>query len=342
MRRLKMKAALNQDSTGASYTLGERKLTVTVSALPTDLASTQPIATRDGSRIVVAIPAFNEDRFIGSLVLKLRACGKSVLVVDDGSTDATAAVAEAAGAAVVRHDINKGKMSAVQTIFHEARRMNADVLVLLDGDSQHDPSEVDQLAAAILDSGADMVVGSRFAGIRSRIPRWRVVGQHALTFATNIGSGVALTDTESGYRAFSRRAIEQMRFKGSGFALEPATQFQAKQHGWKVLEVPISVHYELPMKRNPVWHGMGQLDAIFRLVAEHRPLLFFGVPGLLLLLLGLLLGVQVTRIYQETLQLAVGYALITVLLAVVGLLTTFTGIVLHAMRLMFLEYTARD
>jgi glycosyltransferase involved in cell wall biosynthesis len=337
-----MKGALNQDSTEVRYTLAaESKADCTVSVLPTDLASMQPVSTQGGVRVVVAIPAFNEDRFIGSLVLKLRACGKSVLVLDDGSTDATAAVAEAAGATVVRHLTNKGKTAAVQTIFQEARRMNADVLVLLDGDSQHDPAEVDQLAAAIVEGGADMAVGSRFAGIRSRIPRWRVVGQHALTLATNIGSGVALTDTESGYRAFSRRAIEQMRFKGSGFALEPATQFQAKQHGWKVLEVPISVHYELPMKRNPVWHGMGQLDAIFRLVAEHRPLLFFGVPGLVLLLLGLLLGVQVTRIYQETLQLAVGYALITVLLALVGVLTTFTGIVLHAMRLMFLEYTER-
>jgi glycosyltransferase involved in cell wall biosynthesis len=290
---------------------------------------------------VVAIPAYNEDRFIGSLVLKLRARNRRVLVVDDGSTDATADLAESAGATVVRHPSNLGKTAAVETIFEEARRMNADVLVLLDGDSQHDPSEVDQLAEPILRGDADMVVGSRFVGVRSAIPRWRVAGQHALTMVTNIGSGLHLSDTESGYRAFSRRAIEEMRFKGRGFAIEPATQFQAKQRGWKVLEVPIRVHYELPMKRNPVWHGMGQLDAIFRLVAEHRPLLFFGAPGLALVLAGLLLGVYVTKIYEATTQLAVGYALITVLMSVVGVLTMFTGIVLHAMRLMFMEYTQR-
>jgi glycosyltransferase involved in cell wall biosynthesis len=290
---------------------------------------------------VVAIPAYNEDRFIGSLVLKLRARNRRVLVVDDGSTDATADLAESAGATVVRHPSNLGKTAAVETIFEEARRMNADVLVLLDGDSQHDPSEVDQLAEPILKGDADMVVGSRFVGVRSAIPRWRVAGQHALTMVTNIGSGLHLSDTESGYRAFSRRAIEEMRFKGRGFAIEPATQFQAKQRGWKVLEVPIRVHYELPMKRNPVWHGMGQLDAIFRLVAEHRPLLFFGAPGLALVLAGLLLGVYVTKIYEATTQLAVGYALITVLMSVVGVLTMFTGIVLHAMRLMFMEYTQR-
>jgi glycosyltransferase involved in cell wall biosynthesis len=294
-----------------------------------------------GRKVVVGIPAFNEDRFIGSLVLKLRAVGHVVLVVDDGSTDATAELAEAAGATVVRHPRNLGKTAAVATIFDHARRLGADALVLLDGDSQHDPSEVEKLAAPILADEADMVVGSRFAGVRSIIPRWRVAGQRALRVATNLGSGMSLSDTESGFRAFSRRALDEMQFNGRGFAIEPLTQFQAKQRGWKVHEVPIHVHYELPMKRNPVWHGIGQLDAIFRLVAEHRPLLFFGVPGLLLVLAGLLLGVYVTQIYDATQQLATGYALITVLLSIVGVLTTFTGIVLHAMRGMFLEYVRR-
>jgi glycosyltransferase involved in cell wall biosynthesis len=291
--------------------------------------------------IVVAIPAYNEDRFIGSLVLKLRARDRRILVIDDGSSDATADLAEAAGATVVRHEHNQGKMAAVQTAFEHARRMGADALVLLDGDSQHDPADVDGLVEPILNGDADMVVGSRFAGVRSAIPRWRVAGQHALTMATNLGSGLHLSDTESGYRAFSRRALDEMRFNGHGFALEPSTQFQAKARGWKVVEVPIQVHYETPMKRNPVLHGMGQLDAIFRLVAEHRPLLFFGLPGFALVLAGFLLGLYVARIYDATQQLAVGYALITVLLSVIGVLAAFTGIILHAIRLMLMEYAQR-
>jgi glycosyltransferase involved in cell wall biosynthesis len=255
-----------------------------------------------------------------------------VLVVDDGSTDATADLAEAAGATVVRHPRNEGKMAAVGTAFEHARRMAADALVLLDGDSQHDPADLDALVEPILKGQADMVVGSRFAGVRSIIPRWRVAGQHALTMATNLGSGLHLSDTESGYRAFSRRALEEMRFNANGFALEPSTQFQAKSRGWKVVEVPIQVHYETPMKRNPIWHGMGQLDAIFRLVAEHRPLLFFGLPGLLILLAGLGLGLQVVLIYDATQQLAIGYSMITVLLVIVGMLATFVGVMLHAIR----------
>ena len=285
-----------------------------------------------GRTVVVAVPAYNEDRYIGSLVLKLRAGNRQVLVIDDGSSDDTAEVAEAAGATVISHPHNLGKTAAVETAFEQARHMNVDALVLLDGDSQHDPADIDAMVEPIFDGSAEMVVGSRFAGVRSAIPRWRVVGQHALTLATNIGSGLHLSDTESGFRAFSRRAVDEMRFTARGFALEPATQFQAKARGWKVVEVPIRVHYGIPLKRNPVWHGVGQIDAILRLIAEHRPLLFFGLPGLFVLLAGLALGLQVVRIYDATQQLAIGYSLITVLLVIVGILATFVGVMLHAIR----------
>jgi glycosyltransferase involved in cell wall biosynthesis len=305
------------------------------------LHEAQSDLTTSRQAVLVAIPARDEDRYIGSLVLKLRALDRQVLVVDDGSTDATAALAEAAGAIVVRHASNLGKTAAVQTAFEYARGAGVDALVLLDGDSQHDPSDLESLLEPVLSGQADMVVGSRFAGVRSRIPRWRVAGQHALTIATNLGSGLHLSDSESGFRAFSKRAITEMRFRGSGFAIEPETQFAAKQRGWQVLEVPIHVHYELPLKRNPVWHGFGQLDNILRLVAQHRPLLFFGVPGVALVLASLLLGIFVARIYEATLQLAVGYALITVLLCIVGMLTLFTAIVLHALRSLFLEHVQR-
>ena len=303
-----------------------------MSARVTGIHELRPVPEDVERTVVVAIPAYNEDRYIGSLVLKLQAGNRQVLVIDDGSTDDTAAVAEAAGATVISHPHNLGKTAAVETAFEQARHMDVDALVLIDGDSQHDPADIDAMVEPIFTGGADMVVGSRFAGVRSAIPRWRVVGQHALTLATNIGSGLHLTDTESGFRAFSRRAVEEMRFTARGFALEPATQFQAKARGWRVAEVAIHVHYQIPLKRNPVWHGVGQIDAILRLIAEHRALLFFGMPGLLGMLAGLALGLQVVRIYDATQQLAIGYSLITVLLVIVGILATFVGVMLHAIR----------
>ena len=114
---------------------------------------------------------------------------------------------------------------AVHTAFKEARGLDVDALVLLDGDSQHDPGDVEHVVAPILSGQADMVVGSRYVGDGNEIPRWRVVGQQALSLATNIGSGLHLTDTQSGFRAFSRRAFDEMYVRGEGFAIESEMQF---------------------------------------------------------------------------------------------------------------------
>ena len=292
---------------------------------------------------LVAIPAHDEDRFIGSLVLKLRADGHPVLVVDDGSNDRTAAVAEAAGAMVLRHERNRGKTAAVATAFARARELDVAALVLMDGDSQHDPRDVAAVARPVIEGRADMVVGSRYGEVRSEMPAWRVLGQRTLTAAANIGSGLRLSDTESGFRAFSRRAIDEMRFRGSGFSIEPEFQFEARRHAWTVVEVAIGVHYGagLPRKRNVVWQGMRTMNAILRLVGEHRPLLFFSLPGLVVFLAGVGLGLYVLRVYEESLQLAVGLAILTVLLCVLGMLSFFVGFVLHTMRRLFGEYLQR-
>src|SRR5437868_2776654 len=203
-------------------------------------------------QVLVAIPAHNEDRYIGSVVLKLRAAGYQVLVVDDGSTDRTVDIAAAAGALIVQHIDNQGKAAAVRSAFEKARQLHVDALVLLDGDSQHDPFEVEQVVAPVLAGRADMVVGSRFAGVESRIPRWRRVGQHTLTLATNLGSGVPVSDSQSGFRAFSRKAVEGIRLKHVGFSVESEMQFEAKALSLAVEEVPITVNYQIAVKRNPV------------------------------------------------------------------------------------------
>ncbi len=292
-------------------------------------------------KVLVAIPAHNEDRFIGSLVLKLRGAGFDVLVVDDGSADRTADVARTAGAQVLCHPSNLGKTASVRSAFEYAAAADLDALVLMDGDGQHDPDEVDRMLAPVLADQADMVVGSRFAGVSSAVPRWRVAGQHVLTLATNVGSGLHLSDTESGFRAFSRRAVGEMHFRGAGFSVEPEMQFEAKRHGWKVAEVPIHVEYGLASKRNPIWQGIHTFDAVLGLISEHQPLLFFGVPGLAILLAGLGLGAHVVDVYEHTLQLAIGMALITVMLCIVGTLSVFTGIMLHALRSVLVELERR-
>jgi len=288
--------------------------------------------------IVAIIAAYNEDRFVGSVVLKTRHYVDQVIVVDDGSTDETARVAAEAGATVILHESNKGKAEAINTGLRRAREIGAHIAVLLAADGQHNPAEIPALLAPIESEQADLVVGSRFLGVHSEIPRWRVVGQHVLTLFTNVASGVALTDSQSGFRALSEKALQSISFRAEGgFSIESEMQFLIRQHRLEAEEVPISVVYEEGPKRNPFKHGWEVVNGIIALVSQHRPLFFFGVPGLILLALGITLGLVVVYLYNTYQSLAVGYALISILLSLIGIQTFFTGIILHTIRA-FLAY----
>ncbi|MCW1966963.1 MAG: glycosyltransferase family 2 protein [Anaerolineae bacterium] len=281
---------------------------------------------------VVVIPAFNEARFIGSVVIQSLRFTPQVLVIDDGSQDDTAYIAEQAGAMVIRHERNGGKSKAVNTALNWARENQVQALVLIDGDGQSSPLEIPSVVAPVLSGEADVVIGSRFLQVKSDIPVYRQVGQHLLTAATNLTSAVNVTDSQSGFRALSRRAIEAMFFTGTGLSVESEMQFLMQKHQLRLAEVPVSVVYAEPAKRNPVAHGVQILTNLIKLVSENRPLTFFGGAGLASLLIGILFGLHVTDTYFRTFQLAVGYAMISVLLTLLGVIAVFVGIILHNLR----------
>jgi glycosyltransferase involved in cell wall biosynthesis len=297
------------------------------------------------TRRVAIIPAYNEDKYISGVVLKSRRYVDQVVVVDDGSTDLTGVLAEEAGATVITHRPNQGKGAAVRTGLLWAHQAGMEAAVLLDGDGQHNPHDIAKLVEPVLNGEADIVVGSRFIGqdARRNIPTWRQAGQRTLNAATALSSGTGLTDSQSGFRAFSRRAVVVLcaELTSTDFTVESEMQFLARQHNLRTLETPVVVDYDVALKRNPILHGMEVLNGILRLVGQARPLLFVSVPGIIVLALGLLLGLLVVDIYGRTHELAVGYALLTVLLAVVGILALFTGIILHTMRAFFIQISRR-
>jgi glycosyltransferase involved in cell wall biosynthesis len=282
--------------------------------------------------IVAAIPCFNEERFIGSVVVKTRKYVDRVIVVDDGSTDATAEVAEAAGAQVIRHKKNQGKGEAIRSAFEWAKGSGCKALVLLDGDGQHEPADIPTLLSPVLAGEADMVVGSRFLAASSSIPRYRRIGQHLLTLVTNLGSGVRLTDSQSGFRAFSCKAINNMSFAEGGLSVESEMQFSISGSGLRVAEVPIEVAYVDKAKRSPIGQGVSVLSRVLVLFSLRQPLLLFGLPGLALLVGGLVLGARVLAVYSNTHELAVGNGMITVILCLAGLLAMFAAVMLQAMK----------
>ncbi len=300
---------------------------------------TEMVSARDirCQKIVAVIPAYNEERFIGSVVLRAQKYAHTVVVVDDGSTDATADVAEAAGAIVIRHTQNQGKGGALNTGFRKARELSPDVVITLDADGQHVPDEMNVVAGPVLEGHADIAVGSRYLEKKSVVPLHRVWGHQIFNFMTSSMAGVALSDSQSGFRAFSPQAVGAIWFQERGFSVESEMQFLANEHQLRMTEVPITIHYHDRPKRSVIAHGLMVLNGILRLVGQYRPLLFFAMPGILFILAGMVWGIRVVDIYLDFRTLPVGYALISVLFSIVGMLGLFTGVILHSVRGLLLE-----
>ena len=229
-------------------------------------------------RVVALIPAYNEEAVIGEVVAATLVQVPAVLVIDDGSTDATTDIARAAG--------------AVMAGFAEAIARGFEVVVMLDADGQHLPVEVPQVLAPVLAGEADMVVGSRFLEVKSEIPAYRVLGQKTLNLFTALGAGVSLTDTQSGFRALGPAAMARLDFVSDGYSLESDMIAHFAACDLRIAEVPISCRYDVPNshKKNPVLHGFEIVRAMsYAIVVRQRRA--FGLVGVPLVVTGSLFGV---------------------------------------------------
>ena len=281
-------------------------------------------------RVLAGIPAYNEASYVGSIVLQARQYVDEVIVVDDGSTDNTARVAELAGATVIRHAKNRGKGTAIQSILAEAKKRNPDILVLLDADSQHDPNEIPVLIKPISE-GFDLVIGSREAQ-KDKTPRYRRIGQKVLLRSTRLASKTNISDSESGFRALSPKAINELDLKAPGFAIESEMITHAADKNFKITEVPISnIYTKDGSTLNPVRHGMGVLNRIIVMISHRRPLFFFGLAGGILLVAGFIIGMKVLHIATTTGEVAIGSTILATLFIIAGILSIFTGIILNAL-----------
>ncbi len=281
-------------------------------------------------KILVAMPAYNEEKYIGSIVLQGQQYADEVIVVDDGSTDRTSKVAKLAGATIVRHAENKGYGSAIQRILAEAKGRDSDVLVILDADSQHNPEEIPFLIKAISE-GYDVAIGSRKMQ-KDSIPWLRRSGMKVLSYLTNILSKKKLWDTESGFRAYSRKALAMLEPKEKGMAISAEIVAEAAAKGLRVTEVPISIAYTKDGSTlNPIRHGLGNLNRIMAMISERRPLLFFGSCGSICIVLGIVAGVSVLQTLFASQVLLVGSAMISMLLITIGVLSIVTGIILNVL-----------
>jgi glycosyltransferase involved in cell wall biosynthesis len=196
-----------------------------------------------GLRRIAIVPALNEEGSIAAVIAEIRAVdpGFDVIVIDDGSTDRTAARAAEQGAHVLTLPFNLGIGGAVQTGLKYAREHDFDISVQIDADGQHDPGELPKLLAPLIAGEADVVVGSRFLGEKNyKAPMLRRIGIRTFAWIVSAVVGQPLTDTSSSFRAFGRRAIGYFaRDYPHGFVETVEATVIAARCGLRLKEVPV-------------------------------------------------------------------------------------------------------
>jgi glycosyltransferase involved in cell wall biosynthesis len=289
--------------------------------------------------ICAVIPAYNEELTIGSVVVLTKPYVDRVIVIDDGSTDKTEHVAKLAGAEVIIIYPNSGKAYAVLLGLLRARELGCDAVVLLDGDGQHCASDIPRVTASALTGEADLVIGSRFLEHHDSVPLYRRFGQKTLDLLTNITNQSNVTDSQSGFRALSRRALDFICFKSIGYNVESDMIAHFSANGLVIKEVPIGVRYDVPNqhKKNPVKQGVCVLSRLITLIGYRRPLLAFGIPGSVLMVGGMGVEIWVFSVFFSSgifhYIISIGSAFFLLL----GMLLGITGLLLNTLVLIMKE-----
>ena len=293
---------------------------------------------------IAAMPAFNEERSIAKMVFMCKKYADLVVVVDDGSSDSTADIAEAMGAHVIRHPKNRGYGGALQTCFKTARDLAADKMVIIDSDGQHDPAEIPKLVEP-LNEDIDVVIGSRFInGNGMNVPIYRKIGMKILDSLTNMGSEIKVSDTQSGLRAYGKKAIEKININTINMSAGSEILMQINDHHLKIKEVEIHCSYDVEKTstQNPVSHGIGVLLGILREIEFKKPLYLLTLPGIILLILGFGSGLFSMNIWIEKGYLPFGPTLLMIFVTLIGVFGVFTGIILHSISGLFQNMKLND
>jgi len=282
--------------------------------------------------IIAGIPAYNEEKTIARVILQAQKHVDAVVVCDDGSSDLTGEIAHRLGAIVLHHDKNSGYGAAIKTLFRKAREMNSDVMVTLDADGQHNANVIPTLVNPVLDDKADIVIGSRLIQHNDEIPTYRRAAIKILTKLSNGSSNEKLSDAQSGFRAYGKKAILKLKLAEEGMGVSAEILMKARQNDLRVAEVPIQANYRglETSTHNPLTHGLSVLGTIIRLVVEERPLLYLGLPGAVILGIGAIFGLLTLQLYSIENRIVTNVALASLAFTLLGFFSLFTAITLYA------------
>jgi glycosyltransferase involved in cell wall biosynthesis len=282
-------------------------------------------------KIVIGIPAYNEEKNIASVLIKLKKISQDIIVCNDGSNDLTGKIAKELGATVIEHEKNLGYGSAIKSIFLKAHEINADILVTFDADGQHRIEDINTILEPIKNNSADIVIGSRFLNNNQEIPTYRKMGIKAITKLTNVTGGTKITDSQSGFRAYNKRILDKIIPQESGMGISTEILIKAQKADFKITEVPITILYDGDTStHNPISHGSSVILSTLKYVAIERPLVFYGIPGIIFLLIGLAFGIWTIQIYSDEGQVITNIALVGVSGVIMGTILMLTATILYS------------
>ena len=262
--------------------------------------------------ILICIPAFNEGKVIDKVIRNCLKFADNVVVCDDGSTDNTYEIADSAGAEVIQHEKNIGKGESLRSLFKFARHSNHDIIVTIDGDGQFLPEEIPKLVKGIEKDKSDLVIGYRFDDT-TEMPDYRRFGNKLLDKMTNMVEEISVRDTQSGFRAYSKKVVDTIDFKMKGFGADAEILIDATKKGFRLSEEKITVIYDTGAKtstKNPISHTGEVISSLLEITAIRSPLKFIGIPGIVLIIAGLYFTIDVAVTFTEIGYFSIPFTLI--------------------------------
>ena len=237
------------------------------------------------------------------------------------------------GATVINHSKNLGYGAGIRSIFQKAKEMNFDILVTFDADGQHRIEDLENVINPIIEKDADIVLGSRFLKSNSKnVPKYREIGIKAITKLTNVSINEKITDSQSGFRAYNKKVLDSINPSEHGMGVSTEILIKASKQEFKIFEVPIEVLYDGDTStHNPVSHGTSVIFSTMKFTAIEHPLKFYGIPGIVLLTVGLFFIVWTIQEFSLSRQIITNLALIGTGSTIVGTMLLITSIILYSL-----------